>query len=36
MIELLELLHNKTETLKLGGGVEKILKHKEKGKLTAW
>ena len=36
MIELLELLRNKTETLKLGGGVEKILKHKEKGKLTAW
>jgi acetyl-CoA carboxylase carboxyltransferase component len=36
MIELLELLHKKTETLKLGGGVERILKHKQKGKLTAW
>jgi len=36
MNELLELLHNKTELLKLGGGIEKIKKHKEKGKLTAW
>ncbi len=36
MIELLELLRTKTETLKLGGGAEKIKKHKEKGKLTAW
>ena len=36
MNELLELLHKKTEALKLGGGIEKIKKHKEKGKLTAW
>jgi len=27
MNELLELLHKKTEALKLGGGIEKIKKH---------
>ena len=36
MKELLEILRNKTEILKLGGGRAKITKHKEKGKLTAW
>lgn len=36
MQELLELLKRKTEKLQLGGGLDKIQKHKEKGKLTAW
>ena len=33
---LLEELKKKKDALKLGGGVGKIKKHKEKGKLTAW
>ncbi|MCP9755707.1 acyl-CoA carboxylase subunit beta [Lacihabitans sp. CCS-44] len=33
---LLEELKKKREALKLGGGLSKIKKHKEKGKLTAW
>lgn len=36
MQELLALLQRKTEALHLGGGPDKIRKHKEKGKLTAW
>lgn len=36
MLELLQLLKSKTEKLHLGGGPDKIQKHKEKGKLTAW
>lgn len=36
MQHLLELLKEKTEKLYLGGGISKIQKHKEKGKLTAW
>lgn len=36
MQELLELLKRQTEKLHLGGGPDKILKHHEKGKLTAW
>lgn len=36
MEHLLELLKEKTEKLYLGGGLNKIQKHKEKGKLTAW
>ncbi|HLS96653.1 MAG TPA: carboxyl transferase domain-containing protein [Sphingobacterium sp.] len=36
MQELLELLKQKNEKLQLGGGIDKIQKHKEKGKLTAW
>src|SRR5690606_8122507 len=30
------ILKQKTEQLNLGGGLSKIQKHKEKGKLTAW
>lgn len=36
MEDLLKILKEKTEKLHLGGGVNKIQKHKEKGKLTAW
>lgn len=36
MKKLLRLLHQKRENLYLGGGISKIEKHKEKGKLTAW
>ena len=36
MEKLLNLLQEKTEKLYLGGGIDKIQKHKEKGKLTAW
>lgn len=36
MEHLLEILKEKTEKLYLGGGLDKIQKHKEKGKLTAW
>jgi len=36
MLELLQLLKRKSENLHLGGGADKIKKHKEKGKLTAW
>lgn len=36
MDKLLTLLKEKTEKLHLGGGIHKIQKHKEKGKLTAW
>lgn len=36
MQDLLDLLKQKTEKLQLGGGLSKIEKHKEKGKLTAW
>ncbi|WP_437919409.1 acyl-CoA carboxylase subunit beta [Sphingobacterium sp. LRF_L2] len=36
MQELLDLLKTKTDELHLGGGPDKIRKHKEKGKLTAW
>ncbi|WP_140936988.1 acyl-CoA carboxylase subunit beta [Sphingobacterium lumbrici] len=36
MDKLLTLLKEKTEKLQLGGGIYKIQKHREKGKLTAW
>lgn len=36
MKKLLDLLKEKQDNLKLGGGIDKIRKHKEKGKLTAW
>ncbi len=36
MKELLAELKKKTEKLHLGGGIDKLNKHKEKGKLTAW
>ena len=36
MENLLSLLQKKRENLFLGGGISKITKHKEKGKLTAW
>lgn len=36
MQQLLDILKQKTEQLNLGGGLSKIQKHKEKGKLTAW
>jgi acetyl-CoA carboxylase carboxyltransferase component len=36
MKELLETLHQKQEKLRQGGGLDKISKHKSKGKLTAW
>ncbi len=36
MQKLLETLNQKTEKLFLGGGINKIQKHKEKGKMTAW
>lgn len=36
MKELLALLRQKRENLKLGGGIDKIKKLKEKGKLSAW
>lgn len=36
MQDLLDLLKQKSEKLQLGGGLSKIEKHKEKGKLTAW
>lgn len=36
MQDLLNLLKKKTEKLHLGGGLDKIQKHKQKGKLTAW
>jgi len=36
MEKLLLLLKEKTEKLQQGGGISKIQKHKEKGKLTAW
>ncbi|GHE29446.1 acyl-CoA carboxylase subunit beta [Sphingobacterium griseoflavum] len=36
MQELLQMLKSKTEKLHLGGGLDKIQKLKEKGKLTAW
>ena len=36
MEELLALLRQKRENLKLGGGIDKIQKLKEKGKMSAW
>jgi 3-methylcrotonyl-CoA carboxylase beta subunit len=36
MKELISLLQTKKEVLRLGGGIDKIKKHKAKGKLTAW
>lgn len=36
MHELLNLLKSKTEKLFLAGGIDRIQKHKDKGKLTAW
>jgi len=36
MEKLLKKLREKQEQLYLGGGISKIAKHKEKGKLTAW
>ncbi|MCP9767201.1 acyl-CoA carboxylase subunit beta [Lacihabitans sp. LS3-19] len=36
MKSLIEELHAKREVLWQGGGLEKIKKHKAKGKLTAW
>lgn len=36
MQELLNQLKSKTEKLYLGGGIERLDKHKNKGKLTAW
>lgn len=36
MQKLLEILKRKNEQLRLGGGIDKIQKHKDKGKLTAW
>lgn len=36
MQKLLDILKHKTEQIHLGGGLNKIQKHKEKGKLTAW
>jgi 3-methylcrotonyl-CoA carboxylase beta subunit len=36
MRDLISLLNTKKEALKLGGGPDKIKKHKSKGKLTAW
>lgn len=36
MENLLKILKSKYEKLLLGGGLHKIEKHKEKGKMTAW
>ena len=36
MKDLISLLNSKKEALRLGGGLDKIKKHKAKGKLTAW
>lgn len=36
MKELIIQLKNKLADLKLGGGIERVEKHKEKGKMTAW
>ncbi|MGO1243130.1 MAG: acyl-CoA carboxylase subunit beta [Sphingobacterium sp.] len=36
MQELLTELKQKTEKLHLGGGIDKLNKHKQKGKLSAW
>lgn len=36
MENLLSILKSKTEKLYLAGGIDKIQKHKEKGKMTAW
>ncbi|HAF36452.1 MULTISPECIES: acyl-CoA carboxylase subunit beta [Sphingobacterium] len=36
MKELLALLRQKRENLKFGGGIDKIKKLKEKGKMSAW
>ncbi|MGY5254994.1 acyl-CoA carboxylase subunit beta [Sphingobacterium spiritivorum] len=36
MNNLIDVLNKKKETLALGGGLDKIEKHKQKGKLTAW
>src|SRR5690606_30067338 len=36
MEALLALLRQKRENLKLGGGIDKIQKLKEKGKMSAW
>ena len=36
MKELLALLRQKRDNLKLGGGIDKIKKLKEKGKMSAW
>ncbi|HLS37443.1 MAG TPA: carboxyl transferase domain-containing protein, partial [Sphingobacterium bovisgrunnientis] len=36
MQKLLDNLKKKYEQLHLGGGIDKIQKHKSKGKLTAW
>lgn len=36
MQKQLEILKSKYENLLLGGGVDKIDKHKAKGKMTAW
>lgn len=36
MQELLDTLKSKYEKLLLGGGIDKIDKHKAKGKMTAW
>ncbi len=36
MNTLIDILKRKKEALALGGGLDKIQKHKKKGKLTAW
>lgn len=36
MKELLHILEQKYQDLRLGGGTDKIKKHKAKGKMTAW
>ncbi|WP_367914516.1 acyl-CoA carboxylase subunit beta [Leadbetterella sp. DM7] len=36
MKDLISILNARKEALKLGGGPDKIKKHKSKGKLTAW
>jgi len=36
MNALIDVLNKKKEMLALGGGIDKIEKHKKKGKLTAW
>lgn len=36
MKDLISILNTRKESLRLGGGPDKIKKHKSKGKLTAW
>ncbi|MBX2952617.1 MAG: acyl-CoA carboxylase subunit beta [Leadbetterella sp.] len=36
MNDLISILNTRKESLRLGGGIDKIKKHKAKGKLTAW